>query len=103
MKATSTAELRLRLAKSDHAAPAASGRGRVERMDAGSRASAWLVRGYDEYKVVASDSRFSADHFHPGYPSVFPVKRRRDAAGAAMPRTYSGMDPPCHGRHRRLV
>jgi adenosylmethionine-8-amino-7-oxononanoate aminotransferase/cytochrome P450 len=62
----------------------------------------WIVTGYDAYKLVAGDPRFSADHFHPGYPSVFPVRRRAPAEGKPW-RTYSGMDAPDHAAHRRLV
>ena len=63
----------------------------------------WLVTGYDAYKLVARDHRFSADHFNPGYPSVFPVRRRESADGPRPWRTYSAMDPPDHAAHRRLV
>lgn len=63
----------------------------------------WLVTGYEAYKLVARDRRFSADHFHPGYPSVFPVRRQTPPDGSVPWRTYSGMDAPAHGCHRRLV
>lgn len=65
--------------------------------------SQWLVTGYDAYKLVTCDPRFSADYFHPGYPSVFPVRRRAQADGPKPWRTYSGMDAPEHAMHRRLV
>lgn len=63
----------------------------------------WLVTGYAIYKLVARDPRFSADHFHPGFPSVFPVRRRAPTDGGERWRTYSGMDAPDHALHRRFV
>ncbi len=85
---------------------AAQGRGRcqrVKRMDCESDRTIWLVSGYEAFKRITRDPRFSADHFNPGYPSVFPVKRRHATGDPPPLRTYSGMDPPCHGFHRRMV
>lgn len=72
----------------------------TERCEAGNQ---WRVSGYHAYKMVAGDPRFSADHFHPGYPSVFPVRRCATAEAQKFWRTYSGMDEPDHAAHRRLV
>lgn len=66
-------------------------------------ATNWLVSGYDAYKLVSRDPRFSADYLHPNYPSVFPVRRRAPETGPKPLRTYSGMDPPEHAAHRRFV
>lgn len=79
-----------------------SRRGPVARAGPG-EGGQWLVTGYEAYKQVARDPRFSADHFHPGYPSVFPVRRRAPADGQKHWRTYSGMDAPDHTAHRRRV
>ena len=82
---------------------AATRRNPVTLIGPGEVGSQWLVTGHDMYKQFASDPRFSADHFRPGYPSVFPVRRRATADGQKVWRTYSGMDAPDHAAHRRLI
>lgn len=62
----------------------------------------WVVAGHTLFQQVLVDSGISADHTHPEYPTMTPV--RRCAGGGPRPkRGYSGMDPPEHTIHRRLI
>jgi cytochrome P450 len=63
----------------------------------------WVITRYDHFRKVLSDSRFSSEHSHPGFPAIFPVVRHRDEEGVPPKLTYSGMDPPEHTFHRRMV
>jgi cytochrome P450 len=63
----------------------------------------WVVTRYEHFRRVLSDPRFSSEHSHPGFPSIFPIAKRRDETGAAPKLTYSGMDRPEHTFHRRMV
>lgn len=60
--------------------------------------TAWLVTGYDEVRTLLSDPRVSADRTHDGFP--FPSPGRAELERSA--RTFIGMDPPDHGRLRRV-
>jgi len=71
----------------------------VSRVRLASGQQVWLIVGHDEFRAALTDARVSADHAHPGYPTLFPIVRH-DTAG---PRTYSAMDRGEHGPHRRRV
>ncbi|MBB5788508.1 cytochrome P450 [Jiangella mangrovi] len=60
--------------------------------------TAWLVTGYDEVRSLLSDPRISADRSHPGFP--FPTAGREALERSG--RTFITMDPPEHGRLRRV-
>lgn len=63
----------------------------------------WLITRYEHFCKVLSDLRFSSEHSHPGFPAIFPIVRHR-SEGEVIPKlTYSGMDPPEHTFHRRMV
>jgi cytochrome P450 len=63
----------------------------------------WVITRYEHFRKVLSDLRFSSEHSHPGFPGIFPVTRRRDEGDITPKLTYSGMDPPVHTFHRRMV
>lgn len=54
---------------------------------------------YEDVKNVLADNRFSGDPAALGFPSLSPA---RDAVLAAEP-AFIRMDPPEHGRHRRML
>ncbi len=62
----------------------------------------WLLSGYDICREALTHRALSSDHTHPNYPDVFPIKKSREAQRATLA-TYSGMDPPEHTLHRRLM
>lgn len=75
----------------------------VARVELASGKQVWVVTRYDQFRKVLSDPRLSSEHSHPGFPNIFPVVRHRNEAGVAPKQTYSGMDPPEHTFHRRMV
>ncbi len=54
---------------------------------------------YEDVKNVLADNRFSGDPSKEGFPSLSPA---RDAVLNAEP-AFIRMDPPEHGRHRRML
>ncbi len=62
----------------------------------------WLLSGYDICREALRHRALSSDHTHPNYPDVFPIKKSRGAERVTLA-TYSGMDPPEHTLHRRLI
>jgi cytochrome P450 len=69
----------------------------------GETTGSWVAIGYNTFKQVARDPRFSSNHFHPNFPSVFPMQRGAARKMQKEWRTYSGMDVPEHTAHRRKV
>jgi cytochrome P450 len=65
----------------------------------------WLVSGYDEARAVLTDPRFSADRFtyHPRFKQVSAEVRARLSDDRARAGSFINMDPPEHGRYRRLL
>lgn len=59
---------------------------------------AWLVTGYEEARSLLSDPRISSDRTNPQFP--YPSAGR--AALETSGRTFIVMDPPEHGRLRRV-
>lgn len=59
---------------------------------------AWLVTGYAEVRSLLRDPRISADRSHPGFPYPSPGRATLEQSG----RTFVTMDPPDHGRLRRV-
>ncbi|SDS17932.1 cytochrome P450 [Jiangella sp. DSM 45060] len=74
---------------------AAGGLARVRLFDG---RAAWLVTGYDEVRSLLADPRISADRTRPGFP--FPTAGREALERSG--RTFIQMDPPEHGRLRRV-
>jgi cytochrome P450 len=65
----------------------------------------WLVSGYDEARAVLSDTRFSSDRFRNDalfkhLPERFRARMRDEKIRAG---SFINMDPPEHGRYRRLL
>ncbi|WP_198663364.1 cytochrome P450 [Jiangella endophytica] len=60
--------------------------------------TAWLATGYDAVRSLLADPRISADRGHPGFP--FPTAGREALERSG--RTFITMDPPEHGRLRRV-
>lgn len=60
---------------------------------------AWLFTRYDDVRAVLGDNRFSGDPSVPGFPSLSPA---RDAVLDLEP-AFIRMDPPEHGRYRRML
>lgn len=60
--------------------------------------TAWLATGYDEVRALLSDPRISADRRHEGFPFPSPGRAALERSG----RTFITMDPPEHGRLRRV-
>jgi cytochrome P450 len=75
----------------------------VARVELPSGGQVWVITRYEHFRQVLSDPRFSSEHSHPGFPAIFPVLRHRNEEGVAPKPTYSGMDPPEHTFHRRMV
>ncbi|MFK0017399.1 cytochrome P450 [Streptomyces sp. NPDC091027] len=63
----------------------------------------WVVAGHHLFRKALLDPAMSADHAHPAYPTMTPVRRSRPGGGPQPKRGYSGMDPPEHTVHRRLI
>jgi cytochrome P450 len=59
----------------------------------------WLFTRYEDVRAVLGDNRFSGDPAKPGFPSLSPA---RNAVLEAEP-AFIRMDPPEHGRHRRML
>jgi len=75
----------------------------IEKVLLPSGQQAWAIMGYHQVRDVLADRSMSSEHTHPGFPTVFPVKRQRTEGQAPSLLTYSGMDPPEHTFHRRIV
>src|SRR5688572_5699034 len=60
---------------------------------------AWIFTSYEDVRTVLADNRFSGDPGKPGFPSL---SAARDAVLYAEP-TFIRMDPPDHGRLRRML
>jgi cytochrome P450 len=65
----------------------------------------WLVSGYDEARAVLSDPRFSSDRFryHPRFKQLPERVREQLQGDKARAGSFINMDPPEHGRYRRLL
>lgn len=59
--------------------------------------SPWLITRHDEAKAVLADPRFSSDVARPGFPNMRPSVPPRSPGG------IHAMDPPEHGRLRRMI
>ncbi|MQA78766.1 MAG: cytochrome P450 [Streptosporangiales bacterium] len=59
---------------------------------------AWLVTGYEEARSLLSDPRISADRTNEDFPYPSPGRAALETSG----RTFIMMDPPEHGRLRRV-
>jgi cytochrome P450 len=75
----------------------------VSRVQMISDREVWLVSGHALFRKVLLDPAVSADHAHPAYPTITPVRRRRASGGPEPKLGYSGMDPPEHTVHRRFA
>ncbi|MEU1513191.1 cytochrome P450 [Streptomyces sp. NPDC005811] len=71
------------------------------RLDSGQEL--WVVAGHALFRKALVAPAVSANHAHPAYPTMTPVRRRRASGGPEPKRGYSGMDPPEHTTHRRLT
>ena len=61
---------------------------------------AWVVTAYRTARELLADAgRLSSDRQHPGYPIV----SERMEGIKYQPPSFVGMDPPDHGRHRRMM
>lgn len=60
---------------------------------------AWLFTRYDDVRAVLGDNRFSGDPAVPGFPSL---SESRNAVLELEP-AFIRMDPPEHGRFRRML
>jgi len=65
----------------------------------------WLVTGHEEARAVLSDPRFSADRFryHPRFKELPAELRERFRDDKSRAGSFINMDPPEHGRYRRLL
>ncbi|VFB20002.1 cytochrome P450 [Pseudomonas fragi] len=61
--------------------------------------SAWLFTRYDDVRAVLGDNRFSGNPSIPGFPSLSPARN----AVLDLEPAFIRMDPPDHGRHRRML
>ncbi|WP_410676929.1 cytochrome P450 [Amycolatopsis sp. cmx-4-68] len=61
------------------------------------------MAGHALFRKALLAPAVSADHTHPAYPTMTPVRRRRSGNEPEPKRGYSGMDPPDHTAHRRLA
>jgi cytochrome P450 len=75
----------------------------VSRAALGSGQEVWLISQYDAVCQILCHPGLSSEHSHPAFPSIFPIRRHRNAAGVRPKLGYSGMDPPDHAVHRRIV
>ncbi|BDB30420.1 MULTISPECIES: cytochrome P450 [Burkholderiaceae] len=60
---------------------------------------AWLVTRYDDVRAVLSDSRFSSDVSHPGFPSSSAAVKVVRSSN----RTFITLDEPKHSEQRRML
>lgn len=60
----------------------------------------WLVTRYDLARRMLADDRLSIDRMDPGFPMTLP---QFEAFRRFQRRVLSGMDPPEHGRFRRML
>ncbi|MCK2238040.1 MULTISPECIES: cytochrome P450 [unclassified Crossiella] len=58
----------------------------------------WLVTRHADARFVLGDPRFSSDPANPGFPQIRPAPE-----GPRMPGIFLSMDPPEHGRFRRML
>ncbi|WP_326568262.1 cytochrome P450 [Amycolatopsis rhabdoformis] len=73
----------------------------VQRVNIPDGKQAWAVSRHEDVRAVLNDPRFSADRFHPDFPTLVPggnVIRRTEAE-----RTMLAMDAPQHGPERKAV
>lgn len=61
--------------------------------------TAWVFSRYDDVRAALGDNRLSGDPFQPGYPSLSPAR----SAVLDLEPTFIRMDPPDHGRFRRMI
>ncbi|MEU8349061.1 cytochrome P450 [Streptomyces sp. NPDC048845] len=59
----------------------------------------WVVTRHEEARALLSDPRLSSDRADPGFPKISP----RALVVRGQPPSFIGMDPPEHGRHRRMA
>jgi cytochrome P450 len=64
---------------------------------------AWLVTRYEDVRRLLTDPRVSADRGHPNLPLTEPVTPQGRQAIAAVARSLIGLDPPEHGKRRRML
>jgi cytochrome P450 len=64
---------------------------------------AWLVTRHTDVRRLLTDPRVSADRGHPNLPLTEPVTPEGRQAIAAVARSLIGLDPPEHGRRRRML
>jgi pentalenic acid synthase len=69
---------------------------RVEFLDG---KAGWVVTRHEEARALLSDPRLSSDRTDPNYPRI---SARATAVPGQQP-AFIGMDPPEHGRHRRMT
>lgn len=62
---------------------------------------AWLVTRYEDVRAVLGDNRFSTEPNTPGYPFIAPA--RAALLKNEAPPTFIRMDPPEHGKYRRML
>lgn len=62
--------------------------------------TAWVITRYDVARNLLADRRLSSDREDPGFPVTMP---RFEAFRRFPRRTLIGMDPPEHGRFRRML
>lgn len=60
---------------------------------------AWLMTRYDDVRAVLGDNRFSGDPHVTGFPSLSPARN----AVLDLEPAFIRMDPPEHGRFRRML
>ncbi|MGO1050990.1 cytochrome P450 [Crossiella sp. CA198] len=58
----------------------------------------WLVTRHADARFVLGDPRFSSDPANPGFPRIRPAPE-----GPRLPGIFLSMDPPEHGRFRRML
>ena len=65
----------------------------------------WLVSGYEEGRAVLSDPRFSSDRFryHPRLKDLPEEAKKKLFDDKARAGSFINMDPPEHGRFRKLL
>ncbi|MDH6133662.1 cytochrome P450 [Kitasatospora sp. MAA4] len=59
----------------------------------------WLLNGYREVRAVLTDSRFSADARHPGFPMLIPGRREL----LTQKPSFLRLDDPEHSRLRKIL
>src|SRR5205807_800627 len=63
--------------------------------------AAWVVTKHEHVRRVLSDPGFSADRFHPDFPTFAPAGQQIQRTDGD--RSLLTMDPPEHGPARRAV